>query len=167
MKESGSTQRQMLLTKITHMADQVAAPMGMEVILVELKGSGNASIVRMFLDQPGGISLDDCERFSRQFSVILDVEDWIPFSYTLEVSSPGINRPLVKESDFRRFCGKDIKVSTRLPINGRKNFKGSIADVTDGRIEIQIAPDKTVTVALMDIEKANLIGDLKIRPQGS
>jgi len=167
MKASDSSQRQSLEARITEMAEQIAASLGMEVILVEIKGSGNKSVVRTFIDQPGGISLDDCERFSRRFSVSLDVEDWIPFSYNLEVSSPGINRPLVKESDFKRFCGKDATVRTRTPIGGRKNLKGRIAGVTAGRLELEISPGNAVEIALMDIEKANLIGDLSIRPQGS
>ncbi len=167
MKASDSSQRQSLAARITEMAEQVAASMGMEVILVEIKGSGNRSVLRTFIDQPGGISLDDCERFSRRLSVSLDVEDWIPFSYNLEVSSPGINRPLVKESDFKRFCGKDATVRTRTPIEGRKNFKGRIAEVTAGCLELEISPGNAVEIALMDIEKANLIGDLSIRPQGS
>lgn len=167
MKTSGLTQKQSLASRIRDMAEEVAASMGMEVVLVEIKGSGKNSSVRTFIDQPGGISLDDCERFSRRFSVLLDVEDWIPFSYTLEVSSPGINRPLVRESDFERYCGKDVRVRTRTPVDGQKNFKGAIANVTDGRIEIQIAPDRTVSIAFKEIEKANLIGDLKLRPQGS
>ena len=149
------------------MAEQVAASMEMEVVLVEIKGSGKRSVVRTFIDHPGGVSLDDCERFSRRLSISLDVEDWIPSSYTLEVSSPGINRPLVKESDFKRFCGKDATVRTRTPIDGRKNFRGRIADVAVGRLELEISPGDTVKIALMDIEKANLIGDLSIRPQGS
>ena len=167
MKASDSSQRQSLAARITEMAEQVAASMGMEVILVEIKGSGNRSVLRTFIDQPGGISLDDCERFSRRLSVSLDVEDWIPFSYNLEVSSPGINRPLVKESDYKRFCGKDATVRTRTPIEGRKNLKGRIAGVTAGRLELEISPGNAVEIALMDIEKANLIGDLSIRPQGS
>jgi ribosome maturation factor RimP len=167
MKASDSGRRQSLTARIIEMAEQVAASMGMEVVLVEIKGGGKKSVVRTFIDQPGGISLDDCERFSRRLSVSLDVEDWIPFSYTLEVSSPGINRPLVKESDFKRFCGKDATVRTRTPIDGRKNFKGRIADVAVGRLELEISPGDTVKIALMDIEKANLIGDLSIRPQGS
>ncbi|MBN2318712.1 MAG: ribosome maturation factor RimP [Acidobacteria bacterium] len=167
MKASDSGQRQSLAARITEMAEKVAASMGMEVVLVEIKGNGNRSVVRTFIDQPGGISLDDCERFSRRLSVSMDVEDWIPFSYTLEVSSPGINRPLVKESDFKRFCGKDATVRTRMPIDGRKIFKGRIADVTVGCLELEISPGNAVKIALMDIEKANLIGDLSIRPQGS
>jgi ribosome maturation factor RimP len=164
MKASGLTRKQPLTVRITELAEQVADSMGMEIVLVEIKGSGDRSIVRTFIDQPGGITLDDCERFSKHFSVSLDVEDWIPFSYTLEVSSPGINRPLVKETDFQRFCGKQATVRSRKPIDGQKNFKGSIENVADGRIEIKMAGGKTVTIALMDIEKANLIGDLNLRP---
>jgi ribosome maturation factor RimP len=167
MKASDSSQRQSLAARITDMAEQVATSMGMEVVLVEIKSSGNKSVLRTFIDQPGGISLDDCERFSRRFSVSLDVEDLIPFSYTLEVSSPGIDRPLVKESDFKRFCGKDATIRTRTPIEGRKNFKGRIADVNVGCLELEISPGNVVKIALMDIEKANLIGNLSIRPQGS
>ena len=160
-------QRQSLETRITELAEQVAASMGMEVVLVEIRGEGSHSIVRAFIDQPGGISLDDCERFSRRLSVSLDVEDWIPFSYVLEVSSPGVNRPLVKDADFQRFGGKKAKVRTRLPIEGQRNFKGKIVGVTEGRLELEVAPGKNVEIALRDIEKANLIADLSMRPQGS
>jgi ribosome maturation factor RimP len=160
-------QRESLEIRITELAEQVAASMGMEVVLVEIKGEGSHSVVRAFIDQPGGISLDDCERFSRRFSVSLDVEDWIPFSYVLEVSSPGVNRPLVKDADFRRFCGKNAKVRTRLPIEGQRNFKGKIVIVNEGRLELEIAPGKHIEIALTDIEKASLIADLSMRPQGS
>jgi ribosome maturation factor RimP len=167
MKASDLNQRQALGAKISELAEQIAASMGMELVLVEVKGGGNRSVVRTFIDQPGGITLDDCERFSRRLSVSLDVEDWIPSSYTLEVSSPGIDRPLVKESDFERFCGENAAVQTRMPMDGRKKFKGRIADVTEGRLNLEITPGHIVKIALMDIEKANLIGDLSIRPQGS
>ena len=160
-------QRQSMQTRITALAEQIAASMGMEIVLLEIKGDGNHSVVRTFIDQPGGVTLDDCERFSKRFSVSLDVEDWIPFSYVLEVSSPGVNRPLVKEADFQRFCGKNIKVRTRDPVEGQKNFKGKIAGVTEGRLELEIAPGKQIEIALMDIEKANLMADLSMRPQGS
>jgi ribosome maturation factor RimP len=167
MAASDLDQRESLKNRITGLAEQVAASMGMEVVLVEVKGDGKHSIVRTFIDQPSGVSLDDCERFSRRFSVSLDVEDWIPFSYVLEVSSPGVNRPLVKESDFLRFRGKDAKVRTRLPLDGQRNFKGRIVGVAEGRLELEVAPDKQIGIALVDIEKANLIADLVMRPQGS
>jgi ribosome maturation factor RimP len=139
----------------------------METVLVEIKGDGNRSIVRAYIDQPGGVTLDDCERFSRRFSVSLDVEDWIPFHYVLEVSSPGVNRPLIKEADFLRFCGKNAKIRTRFPISGQRNFKGKILGVTEGRLELEVAPGKEVGIAVTDIEKANLMAELSMRPQGA
>ena len=167
MAVSDLNQRQSLQTRITALAEQVAAPMGMEIVLLEIKGEGNHSVVRTFIDQPGGVTLDDCERFSKRFSVSLDVENWIPFSYVLEVSSPGVNRPLVKEADFQRYCGKNIKVRTRLPIEGQRNFKGKIVGITEGRLGLEVAPGKQIEIALTDIEKANLMADLSMRPQGS
>jgi len=167
MAVSDSNQHQSLEARITKLAEQVAASMGMEVILVEVKGDGNRTVVRTFIDQPSGIALNDCERFSKRFSVSLDVEDWIPSGYTLEVSSPGVNRPLVKESDFKRFAGQNAKVRTRLPLEGQRNFRGKIIGVTEGRLELEVAPGKQIGIALMDIEKANLIAELSLRPQGS
>jgi ribosome maturation factor RimP len=92
------------------------------------------------------------------------VEDWIPFSYTLEVSSPGVNRPLVKESDFARFCGQNAKVRTRIPLEGQLNFKGKIVGVMEGRLTLEVAPGKQIGIALGDIEKARLIADLSKTP---
>jgi ribosome maturation factor RimP len=162
-----SDRRLSLQTRITELAEQVAASMGLEVILVEIKGDGNRSIVRVFIDQPSGVTLDDCERFSKRFSVTLDVEDWIPFTYTLEVSSPGVNRPLVKEADFQRYCGKNAKVRTKLPLAGQSNFKGKIVSATEGQLTLEITSGKQVGIAIADIEKANLIAELNMRPQGS
>jgi len=149
------------------LAKQIAASMGMEVVLVEVKGEGSRSVVRAYIDQPGGISLDDCERFSKRFSVSLDVEDWIPFSYVLEVSSPGVNRPLLQQSDFLRFSGQNAKVRTRTQHEGQRNFKGKIIGVADDQLKLEVAPGKQVKIALADIEKANLIPDLSMRPQGA
>jgi ribosome maturation factor RimP len=167
MAISDENQRQSLEIRVAELAEQFAASIQMEVVLVEIKGEGSNSIVRIFIDKPDGVSLEDCERFSKRFSVLLDVEDLIPFRYTLEVSSPGLNRPLVKESDFRRFCGKDAKIRVRRPIDGQKNFKGKIESVNEGRVEFEVMPGKKVGIALIDIEKANLIADLSKRPQGS
>jgi len=167
MRASGFDQRHTLGSRICELAEQVAGPMGMEIVLVEVRGEGKNAVVRTFIDQSSGISLDDCERFSKRFSVLLDVEDCIPFSYTLEVSSPGINRPLVKESDFQRFSGKNARVRTRFSIEGQKNFKGKIVGVTEGRLELEVAPGKKIELLLADIEKASLIADISMRPQGA
>jgi ribosome maturation factor RimP len=167
MAVSDSDQRRSLENRITELAEQVAASIGMEVVLVEIKGDENRSVVRAYIDKPAGVTLDDCEKYSKRFSVALDVEDWITFSYVLEVSSPGINRPLVKKADFERFAGKEAKVKTRLPVDGQRNFKGKISGVRENSIELEIASGKRISIELMDIEKANLIGEINMRPQGS
>lgn len=146
-----------LEARVTNLAEHLAAGMGMEVVLVEFRRGGGRSIVRVFIDQTTGISLDDCERFSRRLSVILDVEDWIPSRYILEVSSPGLDRPLVKEMDFQRFAGKNANVRTRTSLEGQRNFTGKILGVTDGRLGLEIAPGRQVGIAMSDIERANLV----------
>jgi ribosome maturation factor RimP len=141
--------------------------MNMEVVLVELRNEGGRAIVRVYIDRPNGISLEDCERFSRRFSTAMDVEDFVSFAYVLEVSSPGVNRPLVKEEDFKRFLGENARARTRIPIEGQRNFKGRIVDVAEGRVTFESAPDKQIVVAVADIEKANLIADLSIGRKAS
>ena len=152
-----SNQHENLVAKISDLAGQVAASMELEVVLVEIKGGGNRPVVRTYIDQPKGVTLTDCERFSKRLSVLLDVEDWVPFSYTLEVSSPGLDRPLVKEADYQRFAGKSARVRTRSPIEGQRNFRGKILGAAAGRVELEVASGKKVDIAVGDIEKANLI----------
>lgn len=146
-----------LEAKIQSLAEQLAAAMELEVVLVEIKGGSSRPVVRTYIDRLGGVTLADCERFSKRLSVLLDVEDWIPFSYTLEVSSPGLDRPLVKEADFQRFAGKIARVRTRCPVAGQKHFKGKILGAAQGRVELEVAPGRLVDIAIGDIEKANLM----------
>lgn len=160
MAQQDSDWRESLEARIIILAEQVAASMGMEVVLVEIKGGGNRSIVRTFIDKPGGVGLNDCEQFSKRLSVLLDVEDFIPFSYVLEVSSPGLNRPLIKEADYRRFTGKNAKVRTRLPVEGQRSFKGKVLGITEGRVGLEVAPGKPIEIALSNIEKANLEAEI-------
>ena len=152
-----SDRHESLQAKLTALAESLAASLGMEVVLAEIKGGGNRSVVRIFIDQPGGISLTDCERFSKRLSVLLDVEDFLPFSYVLEVSSPGLDRPLIRERDFARFSGKTAKVRTRLPVDGQRNMRGRILGVSGGKIALEIEPGKQIEIALAEIEKANLV----------
>ncbi len=162
-----SSEQRSLELRVAELAEQIAASLGMEIVLVEIKGDGSRSIVRVYIDQTDGITLDDCERFSKRFSVSLDVEDWIPFHYVLEVSSPGVNRPLIKEADFIRFSGKNAKIRTRSSVAGQRSFRGKILGVAEGRLELEVAPGKEVQIALNDIEKANLMAELSMRPQGA
>jgi len=155
-------ERQSLKIRIAELAEITASSMKMSVVLVEIKNEGGRVIVRVYIDQPGGITLEDCERFSKRFSTTMDVEDLVTFAYVLEISSPGINRPLVKEADFQRFLGENARVRTSRSIESQRNFKGRIVNVTDGRVTFESAPDKQVVIAVADIEKANLIADLSI-----
>ncbi len=160
VRQMDSDRRESLEARLTSLAEPLAASLGMEVVLAEIKGGGNRSIVRIFIDQPGGISLSDCERFSKRLSVLLDVEDFVPFSYVLEVSSPGLDRPLIKEQDFIRYTGKAANIRMRLPKDGQRNFRGKILGVSGGRLALEIAPGKEIEVALPEIEKANLVMEL-------
>ena len=160
MTQGGTGTKESLEARIVTLAEQTAAVMGMEIVLIEIKGGGNRSIVRVFIDQPEGISLNDCERFSRRFSVLLDVEDWIPFRYVLEVSSPGLDRPLTKETDFQRFAGKNARIRTRLPIEGQRSFKGKILRAGEGRVVMELDQGKQAEISTAEIEKANLVAEL-------
>ena len=159
---AGDDQRQKedLETKIQSLAEQLASSLGVEIVLVEIKGGSNRPVVRTYVDRPGGVTLADCEQFSKRFSVLLDVEDWIPFSYTLEVSSPGLNRPLVRETDFVRFAGQSARIRTRHPVDGQKNFKGKILGVAGGKVELELAPGRRVGIDVGAIEKANLMVEI-------
>src|SRR4029078_4639721 len=112
--------------RIRRIVQEVVEGQGYEFVDMEFKGSGNNAILRIFIDKPAGISHRDCELVSEQVGTVLDVEDVIPFSYTLEVSSPGLDRKLVKESDYTRFDGKLARIQTRIPLYQRKEFRGSI-----------------------------------------
>ncbi len=118
---------------------------GFELVHVELGGRGRLGLLRVYIDSPGGVGVDDCATVSRQLSAVLDVEDLLPGQYVLEVSSPGLDRPLVRVEDFERFAGRTVKLRTLRPLEGRRNFTGRIAgtagdhvllDVDHGRIDL-------------------------------
>src|SRR5579872_1889882 len=109
--------REETISKITAIAEQAAAPAGIEIVEVELKGSGRHHLLRIYIDRPEGVSHADCELVSRAVSAALDAEDPIPGSYELEVSSPGVERKLNKWQDWVRFCGNKAKVVLREPVH--------------------------------------------------
>src|SRR5436309_3066463 len=131
---------------INEIIERVTAREGVELVHWETVGPRNHFVLRIFMDKPGGINLGDCERVSNQVGTLLDVEDLIPNQYTLEVSSPGIERGLYKFADYERFAGSRVKLRTATPINGQRNFKGKLLGIsgdvisfeadTAGRIEI-------------------------------
>src|SRR5512138_432227 len=115
--------------QVERLVGQAVAAEGYELVHVEYLPRGAGSILRLYIDRPGGVTLDDCQHVSRHVGVLLDVEDLIPHQYVLEVSSPGIERPLFKEWDYSRFAGKEIRLTTNGKIEGRKNFVGMLRGI--------------------------------------
>ena len=124
--------------RIRQLVQEVVEGQGYEFVEMEFKGGGNSSILRIFIDKPAGISHRDCELVSEQVGTVLDVEDLIPFSYTLEVSSPGLDRKLVKESDYERFEGRLAKIQARIPLRHQKVFKGRLRGLRNGNIRLEL-----------------------------
>jgi ribosome maturation factor RimP len=171
------------LDRIREIAERVAGSSGLEVVEVEVRGSGKARMVRVFLDKPGaasgdplaGVTHGDCASFSREFGTILDVEDAVPDSYTLEVSSPGLDRKLSKAKDFERFVGSRMKLTTRNPVNSNKYFEGRLESFRDGKLtlDLSVASHKSrrkmgaapgqehkIELDFANIEKANLVPEI-------
>jgi ribosome maturation factor RimP len=132
----------------------------MEIVDVQYVKENGDWILRVFIDKSGGVTIDDCEKASRSFSVVLDGSDMLKDSYILEVSSPGINRILKKESDFERFIGSKARIQTFNPINNQKNFLGVIAAFKDGEVVVDDATSGFVKIDFLDIKKANLAEDI-------
>src|SRR5579859_1426966 len=125
--------RHEVASKIEEVAQRVAASDGIEVVEVEFKGSGGNQLVRISIDKPEGVTHADCELVSQQVGTILDVEDVIPGHYTLEVSSPGLERKLLKSRDYERFQGKKAKITLREPVDGRRTWEGTLAGLAGNR----------------------------------
>ena len=112
--------------------------MGYELTDLEVRLGARDGVLRLFIDKTDGVGLDDCEAVSRQVSTVLDVEDPMPGHYTLEVSSPGLDRRLSKAEHFQRFQGEDVRIKLRVPNEGRRNYRGTIGAVSDDAVEVQV-----------------------------
>ena len=145
--------------KVLQLANQVADELGMEVVDVELFGKGKL-LLRVVIDREGGVTLGDCESFSRSFEAILDVENPVPGSYTLEVSSPGLDRPLKEIKDFEKSTGKLARLVTTEKIENQNFFIGRIIEVSKGLIRI-LVHEREITIPFEKIAKARLEVELK------
>jgi ribosome maturation factor RimP len=150
------------LEHVRQISERVTASQGLELVDLELRGGGKARLLRLFIDKPGGVTHEDCAFVSRELGTILDVEDAIPGgSYTLEVSSPGLDRKLVKAADYERFAGNRVRVSTREPVEGNRHFDGRLQGLRDGRVAVEVSskklPARIVEIELGNIDKANLV----------
>jgi ribosome maturation factor RimP len=151
------------LERIREIIERVAVSSGLEVVDVDLRGGGKSRMLRIFIDKPGGVTHQDCADLSREVGTIFDVEDVVPGGqYVLEVSSPGLDRKLVKVSDYERFSGSLVKLTTREPVEGNRHFQGRLEGVREGRLTLEVEAKKKVPAAkyeieLANIEKANLV----------
>ena len=126
--------RDPLASKIEEVAQTVAVAEGLELVEVEVKGEGGARLVRISIDKPDGVTHGDCSLVSERVGAMLDANDVIPGHYTLEVSSPGVERKLLKPQDYERFQGRKAKVTLRNPLDGQRNFEGTLAGYSDGQV---------------------------------
>jgi ribosome maturation factor RimP len=160
------------LEQVREIAARVAASSGIEVVELELKGSGKSRMLRIFIDKPGGVTHEDCASLSREVGTILDVEDVIADgSYVLEVSSPGLDRKLVRPADYERFTGSRVKITTRQPVDGNRHFEGKLESFAAGRLTLELSrptkkaasetdASKKLELDLGNVERANLVPEI-------
>lgn len=149
--------KETIVAKVTEIAERVGQSEGIEIVEVNLLGGGGQRVLRIFIDKPAGVSHADCELISQQVGTILDVEDVIPGSrYTLEVSSPGVERKLSKPRDFERFLGKRAKIWLREPVGDKRHWEGVLAGFSGGVVTLEPAPGQALRFDLGQVEKASL-----------
>lgn len=147
--------------RIHEIAEQAAIDHGVELVHAEVAGPEGHPIVRVFIDKPGGVTHDDCSDVSTQIGTVLDVEDFIHSAYTLEVSSPGLERGLYKPADYERFAGSQAKLKTRPAIKNQRNFRGRIVGVENQIILFEDRISGRHSIPFADIAKANLEVDVE------
>jgi len=149
------TMDQELISSLWAMIEPILDPEGIELVELEFKLEAGRRVLRIYIDTPGGVTLDDCELVNRQVGALLDIKDPIDRSYTLEVSSPGINRVLRREKDFRSFAGSPVRIRTRRKIDGQRNFYGTLKGMENSRIILDVDGNR-VEINPEDLEKARL-----------
>lgn len=147
--------------RLREIAERVAFDHGLELVHAELAGPEGKPIVRIFIDKPGGVTHEDCAEVSLHIGTILDVEDFIHWAYTLEVSSPGLERGLYQLRDFERFAGRQAKIKMRQPLNGQRNFRGRITEVEGDEIVFEDRTSGEVRLRFDAIARANLELDVE------
>ena len=150
-----------IAARVRELAERVAIDHGVELVHAEVAGPDNKPIVRVFIDKPQGVTHEDCSEVSTHLGTLLDVEDFIHASYTLEVSSPGLERGLYKRSDYERFSGSDAKLKTRQPISGQRNFRGRLLGVDGDEVIFEDRTNGIVQIPIDLIVKANLEVDIE------
>lgn len=148
----------MLQDRLISLIEPLVESLGYELVLLEFSPQGRSAVLRLYLDGPEGVNLGDCESVSREVAALLDVEDPVKTPFHLEVSSPGMDRPLTKPAHFERFNGRKAKVELAVPLNGQRRFVGTI-NGTSGE-GVRLVVDKSeVELAFASIAKARLVPD--------
>jgi len=164
------------LEQVREIAERVTSSSGLELVDVEFRGGGKSRMLRITIDKPAGVTHEDCANVSREVGTILDIEDAIPGSYLLEVTSPGLDRELSRPVEFERFVGSLIRLTTREPVNGNRHLEGRLESAHQGRITLSLqhrqgkgkgkrqqqvaAEAPRVEVELANVEKANLVPEI-------
>lgn len=147
--------------RVRELAERAAADRGLELVHAEVAGGARTPVVRVFIDKPGGVTHEDCSAVSQHLGTLFDVEDFIPSAYTLEVSSPGLERGLYKREDYERFAGRPARVKSRAPVNGQRNFAGRLVGVEGDSVVFDDKTNGRVLIPLADVAKANLEIDVE------
>ncbi len=147
--------QQKLIDTLYPMVEDVVDSEGMELVDVVYRREPHGWVVRLLIDKEGGVTIDDCSLISSQVSDLLDVKDIIPHGYKLEVSSPGVNRPLKRAKDYMKHKGETVRVKTAAPIENRKNFKGRLIDYADGMVHLDIG-DSVICIPHANVSKAHV-----------
>lgn len=153
--------RSSVVERVREVAGRAAGERGLELVHVEFAGAGRTAALRIFIDKPDGVTHDDCSEVSHYVSTVLDAEDFIHEPYTLEVSSPGLERGLYSREDFERFAGQLAKVKTRTPVAGQRNFRGRIVSVEGGEVVFDDKTTGRVRFPADSVVKANLEVDIE------
>ncbi|WP_028079066.1 ribosome maturation factor RimP [Solimonas soli] len=144
--------------RLEQMLEPVLESLGYELVLLEYSPHPRNAMLRLFIDAPAGITIDDCERVSKEVAGVLDVEDPIRSAYRLEVSSPGLDRPLVKPAHFERFLGEQARVQLVAPIDGRRRYVGFIRGIDGNTLRLE-CKEGLAEIPLSEIERARLVPD--------
>ena len=146
-----------LLEKITELGERAALGTGIEIADIQLRGGGKARLLRVYIDKPGGVNHGDCELISERLGKQLDEQDVMPEgSYTLEVSSPGVERKLSRARDFERVVGQKIRLVLQQPVKGQLRLEGKLTRFAEGILEVEPSPGHLERVPLEQVQKANL-----------
>ena len=145
---------------LTALFEPVVESMGYELVGIDFHSSEHHGVLRIYIDQDEGITVDDCAKVSRQISAVVDVEDPIELAFDLEVSSPGVNRPLFKFTDFEKYKGSIAKIKLGVALNGRKNFSGVLQGVDENQQVFIDVDNEIYELPYQDIAKANLVGQI-------